>query len=884
MSFWSRITNVFRGDRVSREIDEELESHIAEAVEDGSTPEEARRAFGSAMRHREASRDQRMAVWLDSLRADAVFGLRQLKNNPVTTGAAVLSLALAMGASISAFRLVDALLLRPLPISEPDRLFVAVRDGLNFRGQRSTSESFSYPLFQQMRSALNGRAELIAASFTSRVDLTYGSDDAMEKAQRQYVSGSMFQALGLRPALGRVFTARDDAKPGAHPYAVISNEYWQRRFAGDKGIVGRKFRLGNDVFEIVGVLEEGFTGTEPGVFIDIFLPTMMNKSATSRDAFWMRILVRPGRDVHQSSLTPAMNSVYRAMEQERAKGFVNFPKHMLQGFPRDGVVLQPASSGASGMQRNYRLSITALGVLVALVLLIACVNIANLMTARAAARSREMALRVSIGAGRARLVRLVMVESAWLALMAGLVGGMFAWWSAPLVLQAINPPDNPARLNLPFDWRLLGFSVLLALGATILFGLAPALRASGVKPVSALKGGDDPHARRRLMHALIGAQVAFCFIVLILGALFVRSYDRLVNQPKGYSSDRLLVLETVTARPVEPELWDQVAAHLRSVPGVESVAFSEWPLMSGEMWNTFISVNSAPPSETLVSLLTVSPGWMETMKVRLLDGRDFRPEDVMPGSAIVNESFARTWFAGTSPLGKSFEVPLPDSTRDRYTIVGLAGDARYDDMRTPIGPTAYLPFRSKDATGQTKLAGRAAFAVKAVNARDQALAGLLRGEVKKARSEFRVSNIRMQQEIDEAHTVRERLLAMLALFFSGTALVLAAVGLYGVLDYSVVQRRREIGIRIAIGARASNVVGRVVRDVALMVLLGGAVGLAVGIAAERYVRVLLFNVKPTDPSMLLIPAVAICCTAVLAAIPAALRALRTDPARLLRAD
>ncbi|HYP14565.1 MAG TPA: ABC transporter permease [Bryobacteraceae bacterium] len=885
MSVWSRIANVFRGQRVNREIDEELETHVREAIADGYDPVEARRLLGPALRHREASRDARLVVWMESLRADAVFGFHQLKKARVTSAAAVLSLALAMGACMSAFRLMDALLLRPLPVAEPERLFIALREGPGPDGQPRTAESFSYPLFREMRAAVKGRAELLAISNATRTDITHAPNNEVEKAYRQYVSGWTFDSLGLRPALGRLFTEQDDAKPGGHPYAVLSHEYWTRRFGADPRVLGRTFRLGNAVYEIIGVVGEGFTGTQPGTFVDIFVPTMMNTpSIGSVNAFWIRTFVRPQPGTRPEPLAANMNAVYRAMEQERAKTFTNMPKHIASGYPRDRVVVEPASAGLSAMQRNYSLSLRTLGVLVGLVLLISCANIANLMTARATARNREMALRVSIGAGRARLIQMVLAESAWLAALATIAGGLFAAWSAPLVVRLINPPGDPARLNLSFDWRLLGFGVALAFAATVLFGLAPAFRASGVKPANALKGGDDPHARRRMMHALIAAQVAFCFVVLVVGTLFVSTYDRLIDQPSGYSSERLLALETVAARPQASVHWAQVASHLQSVPGVEAVAYSEWPIMSGEMSNNFISINGAPPSDILTFFLPVSPGWIDAMKIRLLDGRDFRPEEVNPGAVLVNQEFARRYFDGQNPVGKFFDVPQQDVPPQRHRIVGMVGDARYDSMRKPMVPVAYVPYQSVDAKGAPRPNARAAYMVRTTSTDPLALAPVLRREVSKVRSDFRVSNIRTQHEIDAAHTIRERLLAMLAMFFCATALLLAGVGLYGVLDYSVLQRRREIGIRLAIGARASNIVRSVTRDVFAMVLLGAVVGLAGGVASEKYIRSLLFGVKTTDLGMLLLPAAAILAVALLAAVPAIHRAIRINPAKLLRAD
>ena len=886
MSLWSRIVNVLRPDRLSREIDEELQSHIEEAVEDGRDAAEARRAFGSALRLREESRDVRLITWLESLRADAVFGWRQLKKNKVTSAAAILSLALGLGACTSAFRLIDALLLRPLPVSEPERLYAISYEGFGLEDKPYTFDSCSYPMFRQWRTVLKDQTELLAISYAERTDLTYGSDEEMEKAYRQYVSGWMFSSFGLRPALGRLLTESDDLKPGAHPYAVLSYVYWTHRFGQDPKVIGRTFRIGNDLYEIVGVGPERFTGTEPGTVTDIFVPTMMMNEGTlnSANSFWFRTFVRLKPGVGVGPLRDKLDASYQAWEQERARGFTNFPKYFLERYAKPKLVVNPAASGVSGMQKNYRTSLAALGVLVALVLLIACANVANLMTAQAASRAREMALRVSIGAGRGRLVQLVLVESAWLAFLAAAIGGGVAWWSAPVVVSMINPPDNPARLFLPADWRVLGFGLLLTVGVMLLFGLAPALRASAVHPVSALKGGEDPHSRHRLMHVLIAVQTAFCFLVLFVAGLFVATFERLSNQPTGFSAEGLLTLETVTQPAPSPVYWEQMVDNLRAVPGVETVALAGWPLMSGHMSNNFISINGAPPSDVLAFFLKVSPGWIDAMKIPFIGGRDFRASETYPGVAIVNRTFARQYFAGENPVGKSFETTGAAGARTRFEIIGLVGDVSYRDIREPILPQVYVPFPSVDAKGALQPIGLATFIVRTSGRNPLALASTLRREVSRARAEFRVSNIRTQTEINQSHTVRERLLARLAMFFGVIALLLAGVGLYGVLDYSVLQRRREIGIRMALGAQAGDIARRVTVDVFSMVLGGALAGLVLGFAAARYIQTLLYQVKPTDPRMLALPALTILAAALLAALPPVIRAVRIDPAETLRVE
>jgi predicted permease len=769
-------------------------------------------------------------------------------------------------------------------VANPERLYDLTRQGIDPEGKAGTFDGWAYPDFQLMRAAVADQAELIAVSFAEPVELTYKSDDEIERAYLQYVSGWMFTTLRVRPALGRVFTENDDLKPGGHPYAVLSHEYWSHRFGQDPKVIGRTFRMGNEVYEIVGVAEEPFTGTEPGTIVDIFVPTMMNPAVTRKDSTWHRTLAMVKEGAALEPMRQKLTATSRGFEEERAKGLLGMSKQELDNFLNLIVLLEPAATGVSNLQSETRRPLAILGVLVGLVLLIACANVANLMTAQASARAREMAVRVSMGGGRWRLVQLVLVQSAWLALLAAVIGGFFAWWSGPFVVSMINPPDNPARLVLPADWRVLGFGLGLALGVTLLFGLAPALRASSVNPVSALKGGEDPHSKRRLMHALIAVQVAFCFLVLFVAGLFVATFQRLSNLPTGFSAERLLVLDTVAKNPQPAEFWEQVAEHLRSLPGVETVALTDSPLLGGSSWNNFISVNGGPSNGVLAYMRAVSPGWLEAMKIPLIDGRDFRASETQPGSAIVNETFAKTYFDGVDPVGRTFDLAMDEGGRLRYQIVGYVRDVRYRDLREPILPQLYVPFRSSDASGAARKRGAGILLVRTSGLNLRALASVLRQEVPRARPEFRVSRIRAQMEINQSQTVRERLLATLALFFAIVALLLAGVGLYGVLHYSVLQRRREIGIRMAVGAQAGGVARLVTMDVFAMVLLGAVAGVGLGLLLVRYVESLFYQVRATDLQMLALPSLAILAGAFLAALRPVIQAVRIDPASMLRAE
>ncbi len=881
MSLVSRITNLFRAERVRRDLDAEIASHIAEAVAEGRDPEEARRAFGSILRNREASYDVKVSAWLDSLRADVVFGWRQILKHRVASGAAILSLALAIGACTSAFRLIDALLLRPLPVAHAERLFFLAYEYLDKDGKVETGDSFDYPLFRALRDSVKDKADLLAISYNNKLDITYGSDDEIEKAYRQYVSGTTFGAFGLKPAVGRLLTPDDDRNAGSHPYVLLSHDYWRRRFGGDPQAVGRKLKMGDLSLEIVGVLGEGFTGTDTGSMTDFYVPTMMNAQAIEKQNWsWFRTWVQLREGANPEAVRQQLQARFSADREVRAKAWSPpRPKDKIDEFVKSRLRLEPAGAGVSRMQKTYRRAILILGLLIGLVLLIACANVANLMTAQAAARAREMALRVSIGAGRWRLVQLVMVESALMALIATALGALFAAWAAPFVVGMIGTTSDPARLQLPADWRVLGFGAALAVSVTFLFGLAPALRASGVKPLTVLKGGADPHSRRRTMHALVAAQVAFCFLVHFVAGMFVSSFERLTSQPLGFTPERVLVVAVDLTEGLSMTGWREAAERVKALPGVATASVSSWTLLGGSSWTDDVRVNGEDKNNGETWMLSIGPGWMGTMRIPLLTGRDFREGDLQSTSVLVNQAFADLYFGGQSAIGKYVERRRSKDTRDRLEIVGVVGNVRYRNLREPMRPMAFLPFDSLDAKGNLWKQKNGTILVRTKLDDEAAMAATIRKSLG-----LRVSSIGSHVDLVRVHTIRERMLAMLSVFFAAVALMLAGVGLYGVLDYSVLQRRREIGIRMALGAKAEDIVWRISAEVLGMLGVGTAVGLALGLTSERYLEALLFQVKSTDLGILIVPTVTIVTVALLAALPAVIRGVRIDPASALRAD
>ena len=885
MSLWSRISNALRRERLNREIDEELQLHIEEAIASGRDPREARRAFGSTLHTRETSHSIRASGWLESLLSDVRFGWRQLCRNKVTSAAAVLSLAVGIGSCVAAFRLIDALLWRPLPIANSSKLYVLSRKMIGLYGKPVEDNYWSTPNFKLMRDAVKEQADLIAISGADRIDVTWSTEDQMERAQVVYVSGNMFPLFGLEPALGRLLYPSDDRGPGSSPYAVLSWDYWNHRFGRDPHVLGRTIHIGDQVFEVVGVGPRDFTGTETGIVTDIFLPLSMNTMAGEDRADWHRIflMLKPGVNPG-NALEPIrqhLSAVNRAFGSACSTCYRGETKESIERYLNQTLVFNPAGAGISELQKEYRRFLVILGLMVALILLIACANVANMMTAQAAARAQEMALRISIGAGRRRLVQLILCQSGLLALLASGLGALFAAWSAPFVLSLVNPPDNPARLDLPADWRVLLFGCGLMILVVLLLGLLPALRASAVRPVAALKGGEDPHSPRRLMRGAIALQVAFCFLVLFLSSLFVASFQRLQNRPLGFSTDRLLLLETEAGKGQLPVVWNQTAEALRTVPGVDSVAISSWPILGHIRINSEISINGAPPSPTPAFFRSVSPGFFSTMKIPLVSGREFHSEDSSPGAAIVNQTFAKTFFPGQDPIGRTFER---GANHPPNKIVGVTADVPDHDLREPNGAMFYVPLSGIDDKSAPTVVNFATFVIHTDSRNPLALSGSLRQLIAERRNGLRVSNVTTQLDLVRDQTVRERLIAMLAAFFAAVGLLLAGIGLYAVLNYSVLQRRREIGIRMAIGSSRARIVRMVTSDVFLMIALGGCAGLALGFGTAHYITSLFYDVKATEADMIALPACAILFTSLIATLPAVLRALRTDPTEILRVE
>ena len=896
MSWLSRVTNAFRGGRLDRELDEELRFHLEarvdELIRSGMSAGEARRLargrLGNSLALRERSRDIRLAPWLESLWRDLRFGLRVLWKDRVVTLAAVLSLSLAIGACTAAFALIDAMILRPLPVSQPDRLVYLTYE---YEG-RVPAVAFSYPMLDRLRPAAGSQVELFAASGQFMATAVFEKEQ--EKVQNEFVSGNFFAALGIAPALGRVLTPNDDLRPGAHPVAVLSHSFWMSRFGGSPSVLGRWFRFQGKQFQIVGVARQGFTGIEPGVLIDFWTPQMMSsvQSLTDWRWQWFRILGRLKPGVTPGQVQPAFQNAFSNARREWAPQAFgpNDAPELMQRFLTARLDVRPAANGISNLRQSFARPMWILAVVAGLVLLIACTNLANLFTARAMAREREMALRVSIGAGRGRLIQQVLLEGALLASAACALGLAFGAAVAPAIVRMLGPSDNPVYLDLHVGWRMLAFVALAGAATTLLFALAPALRASAVAPHEALKSGGAKHSSRSaVLRPMLAAQVAFSFMVLFAGGLFLFSFHKLANLDLGFSRDGVALVTVATennkiqdAQLAMTELLDRV----RAVAGVRSAAISAFGLFGDSRWTDSVLIPGRAPETTQSTVLPVTPGYFATMGIRLLAGRDLTVREVIrqSDSVVVNEAFARHYFPGENPLGKRFFRPLsnlPNSdTHDAnrlglpQRIVGLVRDVHYDSVREPAPPTYYIPLNQ---TPVSKMAVR-------VQGDPVRVIPMVRDAVRAFGHSLRPTELTLQSTLVNDALIRERLLAVLSCFFTLVAAVLAGVGLYGVLSYSVVRRTREIGIRVALGARRGSVVRLIVAEIGLVTAVGLGAGFAGSELMARSVAKLLYEVKPTDAASVAFPLAGLLAAAAVAALRPALRAARVDPSIALREE
>jgi putative ABC transport system permease protein len=893
MSWLSRLRNAAHSARLDRELREEMESHIenrAEAlIAAGMSPEEAareaRKRMGNQLLYRESSREARLFPWLESLLQDVRFGSRMLRKSAGITMAAVLALGLAIGACTAAFSLIDALLLRPLPVNQPERL-VALSYPNVVAGQPDGS-SFSYSAFDRFRNASASVADLFAINFGQGVQAASFGGGEEERTRISPISGEAFDALGIPPALGRTVNAEDSKR--RNPVTVLGYSFWQSRFGASPDVLGRWMTWDGRRFQIVGVARKGFYGLDPGFLTDLWLPiedlARDAKDLANPEVYFLSVWgkLRPGTmpERLQKMLQPAFAAT--RLELRRSFEREGIPPGEIPRILNAQLKVESSANGHLNIVRfQFRQPLWILGIVAGLVLLIACSNLANLFVARAEAREKEMAMRAAVGAGHRRLMQQMIVECGLIAAAACVIALVFAQAAAPALVNRLMPSTIPAYLDLQLNARVFLFVALAGLAATLLFGAIPALRTASVSPDAALKSGARSSVRTRALRPLIAAQVGFSFVVLFVSGLLLVSFRNLMNVDLGFTKQGVILLG-LDGRRLDDDAANRTAIlttldRIRQQPGVLAASMSNIELVAGPfapMMRPFVRIPGQAQAGQGPLYLRVAPGFFNTMQIRMLSGRDFTAADLAPdvSSVIVNQVFARKYFPNGDPLGRRFERG-DDSGWAPQQIVGVVADAKYNSLRETPSPTVYEPLRW---VGAARLAVRTA-------ENPAAIGPLLRQAVSEANPAVRVSLMELESKKIENGILPERLLALLAGFFVLVAAALAAVGLYGVLSYLVVRQTKEIGIRMALGAQRGAVARMVLTDMALMLALGAALGLAAGLALARYVESMLFEVKPSDWTSAALPLAALAAIAAMAALGPLTRALRVDPGAALRCE
>jgi predicted permease len=824
------------------------------------------------------------------------LALRTLFKTPFVTAVAILSLALGIGANSAIFSLFNQILLRPLPVAAPAELVnlsaPGPKPGSNSCGQAGGCETvFSYPMFrdlERVQTVFTG----IAAHNAISVNLAY--EGRTLSAGAMLVSGSYFPVLGLQPALGRLFTPDDDRNIGGHFLVVLTHSYWRNSFDSNPSVIGKTLIANGHPMTIIGVAPAGFLGTVLGQEPEVFIPLSMRelmipawKGLDNRRSYWAYLFARlkPGVTVEQAQT--GINVPYRAIindvEAPLQKGMSD---QTMTRFRAKQVLAVPGPRGQSSVHTDARAPVLLLLSVTGVVLLIACANIANLLLARAANRAAEMAVRLSIGASRMQLILQLMVESCLLALLGGFAGLLVARWTLHGI-AALLPADVTSSLVFELDASVLLFAAGLSIATGLLFGLFPALHSTRPDLVSTLKGntGQPSGARSaaRFRASLATAQIALSMALLVSAGLFTKSLLNATRVDLGLKTEKLAVFGVAPAlNGYTPErtraLFERLEDEIAAVPGVTSVAASMIGLISGNSWGTSVGVQgfqSGPDIDSNSRYNEVGPGYFQTLGIPLLAGREFTRADALgrPLVAIVNEAFAKKFNLGRDVVGKRMDTE--DGKLMNIEIVGLVRDAKYNNVKTETPPMFVTPYRQDEKLGFSNFYVRTTLD-------EQQLLSILPGVVKRIDPGLPIDELKtMTRQVDE-NLFMDRMISTLSASFAVLATLLAAVGLYGVLAYTVAQRTKEFGLRMALGADAARVRGLVLGQVGRMTIIGGIIGLAAAVGLGRLAQSLLFQLEGYDPVVLAFSAVVLTIVALGAGFIPAYRASRLDPMRALR--
>jgi predicted permease len=852
---------------------------------------------------------------LSAFRQDVRYALRMLRQSPVFTAVAVGSLALGIGANTAIFTLVDAILLRWLPVQNPQELVVLSRNP-----NRPTS-SFNYPDYRYVRDNSVSYTGVIAFSGGGRpVGFSRPGKSGSQLVLLSMVSGNYFDVLGVTPSIGRLFNSADNENEGAHPYVVLSHSFWKRAYGEETAAIGTDLLLNGNRFQVIGVAREDFTGPTVGMSPDIFVPIIMYRTFNptshrwnSRNMWWLTVMARLGTGVTREKAEAEWNVLWqRIIETDPNRRPV--PAWNTDYKLQNTAILLPGSQGHSYLRTQTSKPLTILMITVALVLVIACANVANLLLARGIARRKEIAVRLAVGAGRGRLISQMLTESITLSVLGGTAGLAIAWICVKVLLTFLPRAPFTVSLNLSPDLRVLGFAFVLSLLSGLLFGLMPAMRSSRPDLVPALKSDSSSAASGRaarwdLRRSLVCFQVALSLILLAGAGLFIRTLANLRGLDPGMVRENLLFVDTNVGQfghqPQKERMFqERLRDEVQRMPGVRAASIAAITPLGGSRWNGNVQIEGytfRPDERPHIDMNAVTPRYFESTGIPIVLGRDFRDSDNLavlpnrpdpppppntelpdppgpPRVVIVNEAFARRFFGGQSAIGRRLCNGDKWKPEKLHEIVGVVRDARYFNVREAVEPMIYYPgYREPYGTSGGTLSVR-------TSGDPNALIDSIRRRVHEIDSAVSVTDTRTMEDNLNRNLAQERFVALLGGFFGIVALLLAAIGLYGVMSQAVTRRTREIGIRMALGAHARRVLWLVLSDALVMVFIGAIVGVIAALALTRYTQSMLFGIKAHDPVTLTATGLLLLTVTVLAGFLPAHRATRVEPIRALREE
>ena len=891
-----RLRSLFRWAQADQELDDELRDHLdlktEQYVAQGMTQEEAHRRarldLGGIEQTKEKCRDTRRVNWIQDLIQDLHYGLRMLRKSPGLSVVAVLTLALGIGANTAIFSFVDAVLLKQVPVKDPQGLMF-----LGTKGQSgsSTDHSFYFETYERLQLQQPFFTGLAAFS---PVQLNVSVDGESEPpVEGQLVSGNYFELLGVGAAIGRTLSSADDTSPRGSPVAMISYDYWQSRFEGSSQIIGRKILIDGSRFVIVGVTPRGFSGLEVGSSPNVIVPLTMqpvvmpdaeNWLARPRNTVdWLRIVGRLRSGVPIQQAAAGMRVIYRRTQTQLATEIdPNWTTTWLKEWAEANLVLEAGATGISNLRNQFLKPLSVLTVLVAIVLVIACTNIANVLLARSSVRRQEMAVRIAVGAGRGRLVRQLLVESVLLGLIGGAFGVLQADWGARALIHFLSVGRTPISIDLTPDSRVLGFTALASLVTGVLTGLVPALQSSGVDLSPGLrKGGYSGTSRQVFGKALVVSEVALSLVLVAGGGLFATSLRNLSDFDSGFQRDQVLTVRLAPKGSDQKRtnairllgLYQQMQENLGSIPAVVAVSFAGTSPTEAPQLRT---VTTPDGQQFRVSSTQVYPHYFETLGSSILQGRDFSNLDMSPGApyvAVINDTFARHAFRNENPIGKKIVC----SGDQACTVIGVVKDIKYSSLKSNVGAAMYMTFLQAP-TGRGQMVLHLRFAGNS----ESVMMGQVRQQISSIDPNLPAFQIQTLESDVDAALVRERLLALLSVFFGGLAILLAAVGLYGLISHIVARRTREIGVRIALGASRSNILSLVLGETICLEGLGIVLGVPTSLAASRFIESFLYGLRATNPIVMSASVGLLTVVTLLAGFVPAYRAMRVDPMVALR--